>query len=95
MATATAPAVSRETLEERWRGLVILTSPNAMAGRPHVENSKLWDKLDGALARLVYGLAMNDTQQEAADSIVSNLHQTIRENAIRLVNEAGIADSPS
>jgi len=100
MTTATAPEPATtvrehipappEIIAERFRGLMITIGDNPH-GPEHLrrleDNSKLYYRLDRALEDLVYGLLQNDLQ-ETAEDIVRDLHEVIRQEAVRRVVES-------
>lgn len=104
MTTATAPGPATgpattvrehipappEIIAERFRGLMtsIVDNPHGPEHLRRLEdNSKLYYRLDRALGDLVYGLLQNDLQDTAED-IVQDLHEVIRQEAIRRVVES-------
>lgn len=98
MTTATAipegihRAAPREIIEERFRTLMYATvHPDWDDEKLIGGNSKLWYRFDRALTSLVYDLFQHDLEG-VVEGIVSDLHETIRRESIRLVLDDGTAE---
>lgn len=86
-ATQTAAKVSRESLEDRYNGLML-------AG---LNPSKLQEKLDGVTWGIVDGLSrlpyrtMEESTERGVDRLIDEVQALIREHVIRRVDELGLA----
>jgi hypothetical protein len=91
--TETRPRVTRETLEDRWAGLVAEVRWDTGLDIPawHGRNTKLWEELEGTIGRLVTGLARTDIRGQEIERIVMDVCDTVRIETVRLVDESGIA----
>jgi len=86
MATATAPAVTRETLEDRYSGLTWQMS----ADGEEIVYTELQSQLSDALRHLVTGTARCHADDGAG--IVDDLYTMIRTKIIDGVLADGVAD---
>jgi hypothetical protein len=85
MATATAPEVSRDTLEDRYMGLLWKVDGQS----DDMTWSKLQADLSWNLTRLVAGTAR--VHPDDAGQIVTELHAVIHDHIIRRIDELGLA----
>jgi hypothetical protein len=87
MATATASRISRETLEDRYQGLMFIGT-----GEPPLENwdwAKPQQRLSAALTDIVGNVAR--CHYDDVGQINDELRDIIREHVIRRIDELGLA----
>lgn len=89
MTTATA-AVSREMLEDRYEGVMLGGTHDGDVWEQ--DASELWVRLHDTLGEIIQRVSRQTGDGRGFDTIRSELHETIKAEVIRLIDEKGMAE---